>query len=266
MVQIIQKLKKLKNKFYNIFKTILKILISILRFLFKTIYPYRCASCKHIVKTSGFCASCWRKLIFINKPYCIICGRPLYNNVLNNSLVCANCLKHKYYFDRVFSVFVYNKTIAKAIFEFKFHEKTFLAKQFSELILKKLLDCKENIDFITCVPMHIKRLRVRGYNQSLLLANEISKSLNIPCICNLLKKIKHTKAQVQLNSKNRRINLKSSFDLNQKYINIIKNKNILIVDDVFTTGSTVNECAKVLKLKSKVNRIFITTIAKTTKI
>lgn len=214
---------------------------------------------------------------FITKPYCSICGRPLTMG-RDYGLVCVYCLNSKYYFNKSLSVFVYNKVIAKAIYEFKFHEKIFLAHFFAQFLaikfkdinkinLKNNIDIKinnNNIDYVIPVPMHIKRLRKKGFNQSLLLVKEFSKITNIPFIYDLLKKNIYTKPQVNMNSKTRKNNVKSSFILNEKYKDMLVGKNILIIDDVVTTCSTINECSKVLK-KNKVNKVFALSIAKTNK-
>ncbi|MDR2778636.1 MAG: ComF family protein, partial [Rickettsiales bacterium] len=140
---------------------------------------------------------------------------------------------------------------------------TFLAKFFVKLLLKKAEYIRDRVDFIIPVPIHRKRLRWRGYNQTLLLADELSRLIAIRTIPDLLVKNKNTVAQTTLKSKKRRVNLKSAFNINEEYVNLIRDKNIMITDDVFTTGSTVNECAKVLK-NNGVRKVFVLTIAKTT--
>lgn len=240
---------------------ILKKLNFILKTFIKIIYPNRCISCKKIIEDEGFCIDCWKKLVFIGSKRCRCCGKPLNSE----SFICASCLSKKYYFDQNISVFVYNRTIAKAIFEFKFKDKTFLSKKFADLMKNNINNFSYKIDYIVSVPMHLNRLRKRGYNQSFLLANDLSNLTNIDFIKDLLIKTKNTNRQVGLNFKERKINLKNSFSIKDKYKDIIKDKNILIIDDVFTTGSTINECAKVLKLDGKVNKVMSFTIAKTNK-
>lgn len=245
-----------------ILKKLNKIIFKKFTWFLDILYPYRCPACKKIVNSSGFCELCWKSLIFIEEPCCFVCGKPI-DTTVSKGLICAECLKVRYYFDRSFSVFVYNDTIAKSIFEFKFYQKLFLGKFFTNFLYNKIKNFDEKIDFIIGVPMHYKKLIQRGYNQSVILAVELSKKLNIPHINNLIIKIKDTKAQVKLNSKTRKVNLRHAFKLNNKYKSLIKNKNILIVDDVFTTGSTINECSKILKNDACVNRVFAITIAKT---
>jgi ComF family protein len=126
------------------------------------------------------------------------------------------------------------------------------------------MEClKDKMDFIVPVPIHGKRLQWRGYNQTILLANELSRETSIRTIPDLLIKNKNTAAQTTLRSNKRKVNLKSAFSINEKYTDLIENSNIMITDDVFTTGSTANECAKVLK-KHGAKKVFVLTIAKTT--
>jgi ComF family protein len=190
-----------------------------------------------------------------------VCGR-LLDTGSSYGIICVDCLKNEYYFDRSFSAFIYEKIIAKVIFEFKFFRKRFLAKFLTRFLFIKFKEIEEKIDYIIPVPMHIKKLRVRGYNQSLLLANELSKLVNIPCIYDVLMKQRNTKAQINTSYKARKHNLKSAFCLKEKYKDLIANKTILIVDDVITTGSTINECAKVLK-SNGVGRVLVISVAKT---
>lgn len=246
--------KELLQKILEKLKFIVKLFIN-------TLYPDRCPSCKKIKVGGGFCPDCWSKLIFIDKPRCLCCGK----RIRVDNLICPQCIGKKYYFDQNISIFVYDKVIAKAIFEFKFKQKLFLSKFFALLMVKKINDFIYHIDYIVCVPMHLKRLRKRGYNQSFLLADDISKMTLIPFLKDALSKRKNTTRQVALNSKERKRNLKNSFFVKDKYKEILKGKNILIIDDVFTTGSTINECAKTLKKEAKAARVMSLTIAKTHK-
>lgn len=244
-------LKRLKNKLS--FKNLVRYFVNLL-------YPCRCPCCRKIVNNDSFCDKCWKKLIFIEKPTCSICGEPL-DIKTNYDLLCANCVNKKHYFNKVMSIFIYNSTVAKSIYRLKFNEKVFLSKFFSNFMIKIIKDF--DIDYITAVPMHKSRLKERGYNQSLLLARDISNKISINVLEDLILKIKNTSPQTKLSIKKRRTNLRSVFKINENYKNCIKGKNILIVDDVFTTGTTVDECAKVLKMNG-VCRVYVITIARTT--
>jgi ComF family protein len=229
--------------------------------LLNILYPRRCPSCRAITKDDSFCPACWVRLLFIENPCCFVCGEPL-DTRYGGDLLCAACLKGRYNFDRLLSVFIYNKTIARAIYRFKFKRQAFLSKFFLKFLLKKLEPIKSKVDLIIPIPIHRKRLKWRGYNQTLLLARDISRETSIGCIPDLLLKNRHTVAQTTLRFRKRKSNLRSAFEINPNYLEPIRGKNIMIVDDIFTTGSTVNECAKILK-KNGVGRVFILTIART---
>lgn len=233
-------------------------------FFINTIYPHRCPSCKDIVDSDlVFCLNCWKKLQFITKPTCSICGTPLQFKISDdNDIVCTNCLLKKPYYDKAVSCFIYNKTISKAIFEFKFYKKMFLSKFFAKFIYRVAAQYLDQVDYIVPVPMSLKRLRWRGFNQALLLAKNLGTLSNKEIIRDLIIKTKHTKAQAKLKNKDRIKNLKSVFVINEKYLEKIKDKNIAIIDDVITTGTTINECSKVLK-RYDVSKIFVFSIAKT---
>lgn len=226
------------------------------------LYPYRCPSCKRIVDSDFvFCLDCWKKLQFIKKPMCNICG-DAFQFSIDDKAICAKCLSTKPYYDKALCCFIYNKTISRAILEFKFYHKTFLSKFFAKFLIVTIKEIINDVDYIIPIPMSLQRLRWRGFNQSLLLVKQIAKLTNKQIIADLIIKIKHTEAQSKLNHKERKQNLNSAFKTNKKYLEVIKNKNILIIDDVITTGTTVNNCSKVLK-KAHVNKVFVASIAKT---
>jgi len=114
----------------------------------------------------------------------------------------------------------------------------------------------ENFDIITSVPLTNKRLRSRKYNQSAILAQELARKLNKKCNNLLLKKTKETKVQAGLSKKDRQKNLKNAFKVNPRYKEQLTAKNILIIDDVYTTGSTLNECARTLKREGFTGKIY----------
>lgn len=144
-----------------------------------------------------------------------------------------------------------NLLLKKAIHAFKYKFVKDLAKPLSKLLLKKI---NFDYDFIIPVPLHQKRLRWRGFNQSELLAKEINQNK----VLNALVKIKNTKPQMQLSEKQRKQNIKNTF----KCVFDLKNTKILLIDDIETTGSTLTECKKVL-LKAGAKEVYCLTLAKT---
>ena len=159
-------------------------------------------------------------------------------------------------------IFKYTGILRDKIIEYKFNNKSYLYKTFEKIILnnKKVCDFIKCCDIIIPVPINNKRYKERGYNQSLLIAKEIPKFIeNIYLRTDIIIKSKETKTQSSLNKDERKKNVKGAFEIN-KNINLA-NKKILIFDDIYTTGSTVNECAKVLK-KFGVKEVNVLTIAK----
>lgn len=238
-----------------------KLVSAIVTAILDTLYPPRCPSCKAL-GAGLFCQDCWAKLIFIQDPCCFICGEPLEVGYREDILCPACACGGVYSFDRALSVFVYNRTIARAIHRFKFKHMTFLSKFFANFLLEKLRSLKSTVNFIIPVPIHRERLMWRGYNQALLLAKDVSEKSLISCIPNLLIKSRHTLPQRILSTRKRKSNLRMAFEINPSHLETIRDKNIMIVDDIFTTGTTVNECAKVLK-RNGVRKVFVLTIAKT---
>ena len=150
-------------------------------------------------------------------------------------------------------LYKYDSIVRERIIGYKFGEKSYLYKTFVESIKtdKKIFDKIKTYDMIIPVPIHKNRQKERGYNQSELIAKEFENYKNI------LIKTKHTKPQSILTGKEREDNIKNVYIVNENVVG----KNVLLIDDVYTTGATVNECSRVLKL-SKAKNIDVLTIAK----
>lgn len=202
---------------------------------------------------------------------CLICSK------LNKDILCEKCkneiLKNvnvkieykeniKTYYDKHIYFFLYKDNIRNLILDYKFNDKPYLYKIFSEIIIKnkKIYRILKKYDIIIPVPIHKKRKRIRGYNQSELISKEISNKIETVKYENkVLQKIVNNKPQSTLDKFQRKENVKNAY----KVINKVKiqNKNIIIFDDIFTTGNTVNSCAKILK-ENGANKIIVLTIAK----
>lgn len=219
------------------------------------LFPHRCMWCNEVVEYGTLtCENCKDKIKFIGNDICRICGRDIEN---------CSCHGEKYYFSRSASCFYYEKEGAKGILNLKLsYPENRRVKAFSDILEKRVRKVYDGIDFdlICSVPIHKSKLWKKGFNQSALLATEISKSLNVDFYSDLLIKTKNTKGQHELSQKERKKNLKNSFKVNEKYK--INGYRILLVDDVITTGSTLNECSKML-LKSGADFVYCITLAAT---
>ncbi len=174
-----------------------------------------------------------------------------------------NIVKYKdKYFDNHIYLFKYEGMVRKKIIEYKFKEKSYLNETFVNFILKNEKICRflKSYDIITPVPIHIKRKRKRGYNQSEIIAKKVAKNIeNLQYIPNCLVKQKNTVAQSSLTKRQRIKNVKGVYKLQNEQM--LSNKSVVIFDDIYTTGSTVNECAKLLR-EANVKKILVLTLAK----
>jgi len=165
-----------------------------------------------------------------------------------------NYFNNNFYFQEHFYLFNYESEIREKIIQYKFQDKSYLYKTFAKLFITDENFAKfiRNYDCITSVPLHKKRFKSRGYNQSELIAKEIANYFNIPYFSNILIKQKNIVAQSTLNKENRQLNITNAFSINPQFIsntmpdNILPKAKIAVFDDIFTTGATANECAKTL--------------------
>ena len=229
--------------------------------IFETFYPgFSCDGCGIELKDNSLrlCNDCLSKLVFHNGKTCKFCG----TNIKEEELVCERCKTTHYNFDTAISVCDYNELGAYLIKSFKFDGNYYVGETIANLMVKYFKERKIKADYITFVPLGEERFKDRGFNQSQVLAELISKGLNIPCV-DLLVKVKETPKQSLLSMKERFENLKDAFKIKEK-INL-KGKTIILIDDVFTTGTTLNECSLVVK-KLRPEKIIAFTFAKTVKL
>ncbi len=198
----------------------------------------------------NLCSSCLEKLPFNDKKVCLCCGAP----VENEADYCLRCMDTKRAFDKCRSVFVYDGLAKKVLLSFKYGEKKYLKNLLAKLMTDKYLSERFEADVVTFVPMTKKEQRKRGYNQSELLAREIANSLSLECRPSL-EKVKESPEQKSLSAKERAENLKGVFSCSDA---ALKGKRVLLIDDVFTTGATANECSGVL-LKAGASNVLVLT-------
>ena len=225
------------------------------------IFPTKCPICSSIIRSgSHLCFKCWGEVDFISDPACKKCSYPFEFDIGVDSL-CGSCIENEHYFDSAMSVMRYGDSSKKIIHKLKYSDKAHLAKNIARLMHAKIQSKIGDIDLIIPVPMHRRKIRKRLYNQSALIASHLSKISNIASMPNCLIKTRHHVPQTGLCSHLRKDNVKNSFSVNKNHFSEIHNKNILLVDDVYTTGSTVDECSKVLK-QSYCNKVKVITLAR----
>lgn len=234
--------------------------MKILKDILEVFFPSHCIFCEKIIsKEALFCSDCWQKLQFITEPKCKICSYPFEVEIPHMKPLCSKCLVKKPAYDKAITIFRYNHVIRKAISDFKYRDQTFLAKKFAKILSDKFRNEIVDADLICAVPLHPKRLQKRKFNQAVLVGRNLSSQKFIP---DLLWRVANTAPQITLRKKQREKNLKRAFMVNKKYRNLVKNKKIILLDDVMTTGATLENCAKALK-KFKAKEVIVATIAKT---
>ncbi len=222
-------------------------------------FPEACLACGKEIDTAGFCGDCKKNIKYMEPPFCTRCGKP-FTSREGVSHICMDCIKNKNKFERARCVFEYSGTIAKLIQRFKFSDQVNL----SSFFIKELFTLYQRdfpgtgIDAIVPVPLSAKRLRQRSYNQALLLARGLSKKLRIEYYQGILEKIRETAPQSTLHADKRYENVKDAYAVSNK--RMIKGKRILLVDDVITTGATVNACVSALK-KAGTKKVQVLAIA-----
>ncbi len=220
---------------------------------------HNCIGCKAELPDNtkfSLCQNCKNCLCKISEPVCIRCG----DEISGKLKLCDVCKEKDYAFTSNRSIFYYGEVEASIIKGLKFNSRKYYAKPIAELMTTDLSSF-DGIDFLTFVPINSARRKTRGFNQAEEIANEISKITNIAVLPALIKN-KSSIHQTGLTQKQRLENLKNSFSLDENYRDQIRGKTILIIDDVFTTGSTLNECSLTL-LQAKPKRIQTLTFAKT---
>lgn len=238
--------------------TLWKVLINLL-------LPPRCLKCGKILSfQNGLCAECFNKIHFISEPLCYHCGRPFVSEMhlkSGSKHICGSCLKEKHsLFQMRRSAFIYDDESKDLILDFKFKDKTFYAEILANMMLIAGKDVwNEKPDLLIPVPIHRNRLLKRRYNQSVLLAQHLSKKTTVNTDYKTLVRCENTIPQVQLSGAARRKNLKKAFMVVAP--DAVKGKKVVLIDDVETTGSTLNECAEVLK-KAGAAKIYALTAAR----
>jgi ComF family protein len=231
--------------------------------LLSLLFPPHCIICKQELEYDSreyLCPKCLNDFKYLKGPFCTMCGKPLPAEKQTFAKTCRLCQKMPPEFDCGFSVCIYDGVLKECIHRFKYQKKTFLKSTFGKMVSGFI---KENLkdkifDCIVPVPLHPARKWERGFNQAELIAMEVRKLLDIPVKTNILKRKRWTQPQVILSKEQRRRNVKNAFYAK----NDNRTKNVILLDDVMTTGATLNECAKALKT-SNIEYVCAITIART---
>lgn len=210
-------------------------------------------------EVSGYlCPDCKPKFKRVGLQRCSVCGKSIDFSGRKLSR-CKDCIKTYKHFASGIAPFIYEGAVKTIIADFKYNDKTHLKKLLGHYMVDEVVNSGyDNIDLIVPVPLHTKKENMRGYNQAELLADYISDKLSIQLVTESLKRTEYTAVQKSLKKLQRSRNLEGAFSVENK--RLISGKTILLVDDVYTTGNTLNICSKVLK-ESGSKEVYVVTSA-----
>ena len=235
---------------------------TVYRIVLDFIVPPLCPICKkRVLSTHGLCSECFAKIHFICRPYCEICGKPFEFDIPEETR-CGACCKKNQIFTKARSAFIYDSFSSKLILPFKHSDHLELTPLLTNLLYHAGTDLFKETDLIIGVPLHRFRYIKRKYNQADVLAKTLAKKTTIPYHPHILIRKRATISQGHMKAAERKRNVTGAFSI--KNHSAIKGKNILIIDDVFTTGATLNECTKIL-LKNGAAKVFVLTLARVVK-
>lgn len=206
-------------------------------------FPKSCPMCDEVMKSGMLiCKKCEPKLVYIDEPKCKKCGKQIESEVAE---YCADCLKTNHYYKRGIAAFQYNDMVSHSIYRFKYHNRRTYAEFYGSAIAEKYREeiRRWHAGVIIPVPIHERKMIKRGYNQAELIAKELGKNLNIKVDGGILKRVVNTRPQKEMSRNERKKNMEKAFKISKS---VVEYKKIILVDDIYTTGSTVDACAKVL--------------------
>lgn len=221
------------------------------------LFPPRCPICDKVLFSSIFleiercCSSCRYTPEYVKEPVCKKCGKPIENE---QEEYCYDCKKYKRIFEQGKALWLYKGEVRQSMYRFKYQNRPEYARYYGSEIVRVYGEWikRQRIEAIVPIPLHSARRQQRGYNQAQLVAEEIGKLIGVPVYANLLKRIRNTKAQKDLTDTERKNNMKRAF---KTYKNKVQLNHILLVDDIYTTGSTINEAVLELQ-KAGVEHVY----------
>lgn len=214
--------------------------------LLDALFPRRCPVCGDIVipKGDSICPSCHKLLSYIKSPVCLKCGKEVMNPAIE---YCFDCSRHPRSFEYGIAMLNYNEAAAHSMAAVKYKNKReyldFYAEEAAERCGPQLLSMQA--DCLVPVPVHPSRLKSRGFNQAQVLAEKLGKLLELPVCADLLKRNKKTEPQKELNPRERLRNLEEAFTVEEPQLEEEITR-VILVDDIYTTGSTIEACARAL--------------------
>lgn len=225
------------------------------------LWPPVCPACGTSVQDAArLCVDCWESMTFVAPPQCVCCGLPL-PDAFDDETLCGECLRAHPPFDRARSACIYDEASRALILPFKHADRTDLLPAIMNLMQRPVGPLLAQSHMVAPVPLHWTRLLSRRYNQAALISNRLGKQGKIPSVPDLVVRKKRTPSQGGQSKRGRQRNVKGAFRVPKRYRPAIRDKRVLLVDDVMTTGATVSEVSRVL-LRAGAGNVDVITFAR----
>ncbi len=234
---------------------------SIARGLLDAVLPPRCLACGAITEEPGtLCAGCWVQVRFIAEPLCVSCGVPFEFEV-GEGTVCGACAAASRAYVRARAAIAYDDASSRFILAFKNGDRTDAVRTFAPWMLQAGASLLTDADLLVPVPLHWTRLFVRKYNQAALLAHALGRHAGIPVAPTLLIRSRRTRALKHAGAQKRADTVRGAFAVPARRQRQLASRRVLLIDDVYTTGSTVGACARAL-LRAGATSVDVLTLAR----
>ncbi len=217
------------------------------RRLLDSLLPPLCLGCGEIVATPGaLCAACWPRFSFIGEPHCACCGTPFARD-LGEGALCVACLTRPPRFRRARAALAYDDHSRRLILPLKHGDRLDLARACGRWMARAGAELLGEAELIAPVPLHWRRLFTRRYNQAMLLARWVARDASGRLAPDLLRRRRWTGSQAGLKAEERRRNVRHAFDVHPRWQALLADKSVLLIDDVLTTGATIDACVRALQ-------------------
>ncbi len=231
------------------------------RLALDALLPPQCLACQAPVTEPGhLCGACWAEIDFLDGPSCATCGLPFETPELDGAL-CGACTRETPSYSQARTVMRYGDVSRALILRLKHADRHEGVGAFGKWLVRAGAEMLDEIDLITAVPLHRLRLLTRLYNQAALLAQALEDETGIPADPMILERVRRTPSQGGLTRRQRRYNVAGAFRVRSGREDLVKGRNVALIDDVMTTGATVEACARTLK-RAGASGIYVLTLAR----
>ena len=225
------------------------------------VLPPSCLACHAPVsEAGGLCPDCWNRISFIGRPCCARCGLPFTIEAAPDA-ICGDCARMPPVFDRARAAFLYEGAGRELILAFKMADRSWLAPRLATWLQRAAAPLLPEADVVVPVPLHRWRLLARRFNQAAVLARLMAREADAAMVPDLLVRTRRTATQTRFSRVERRRNVRGAFAVRRSRAPLVDGRNVLLVDDVMTTGATVSACARALR-KAGAARVDVTTLAR----